>query len=118
MSKRASRVVGVVGAALLSWTLVGCGTHVGGSAGQAGGAATNDANLVTLKMPGMSCPACAASIRGELTKIEGVTDIQTDPETKICKFRLTDKTVDIKAKLAEISKENDHVAGWEMVGGG
>lgn len=57
---------------------------------------------------------CAASVRGDLEKIDGVTDIQTDIDGRTCSFKLTKPDVDYKAKLEEFAKSNSHLAGYEI----
>ena len=48
----------------------------------------------------------------------GVSNIETDIETHVCKFYLADKKLDVKAKLDEFAKTNDHIAGWSFAEGG
>jgi hypothetical protein len=52
-----------------------------------------------------------------LNKIDGISDIQTDIANNLCTFKLKDKDLDIKAKLGEFAKTNEHIAGWSMVEG-
>jgi hypothetical protein len=47
-----------------------------------------------------------------------VSNIETDIATNICKFYLVDDKLDVKAKLDELAKTNDHIAGWSMAEGG
>ena len=54
-------------------------------------------------------------MRGDLAKVKGVSDIQTDIPGRVCKFKLANSDLDIKAKLAELSKTNSHIRGWKMV---
>ena len=54
-------------------------------------------------------------MRGDLVKVKGVSDIQTDIPARICKFKLANSELDIKAKLAELSKTNSHIRGWKIV---
>lgn len=56
-------------------------------------------------------------MRSALTKVEGVSDIQTDPTAEggpICTFKLADASFDIKAKLNELAATNEHIKGWSM----
>jgi len=48
-------------------------------------------------------------------KIDGVTDIQTDPTNRTCSFKVTNPDVDYKEKLAEFAKTNTHLAGYEIL---
>ena len=48
-------------------------------------------------------------MRGDLETITGITDIKTDPGNQVCSFRVTDPTLDYKAKLDEFAKTNTHL---------
>jgi copper chaperone len=37
---------------------------------------------VTLNVPGMTCGHCESAVRGELTKVAGVADVQVDLASK------------------------------------
>ena len=49
-----------------------------------------------------------------MEKIDGVTDIQTDPAKQVCTFKVTKPDVDYRAKLAEFAANNSHLAGYEI----
>jgi hypothetical protein len=49
-----------------------------------------------------------------LEKIDGVTDIETDPVNHVCSFKLTKPDIDYKAKLAEFAKANPELADYEI----
>ena len=70
--------------------------------------------LVSLEVPGMHCDFCAASIREDLEKIDGVVDIKTDPEARICSFKVTDPDVDYKSELAKYAETNKELAGYKI----
>ena len=53
-------------------------------------------------------------MRGDLNKIDGVVDIETDIPNRACVFKLTDPNVDYQAKLAELAETNKHLAGYEI----
>ena len=53
-------------------------------------------------------------MRSDLEKIDGVTDIQTDPEHQVCSFRVTNPTLDYKAKLDEFASTNSHLKGFSI----
>jgi hypothetical protein len=53
-------------------------------------------------------------VRSDLTKIDGLTDIQTDPDNQVCSFRVTNPTLDYKAKLDEFAKTNSHLKGFSI----
>jgi copper chaperone CopZ len=77
--------------------------------------ASSAITLVKLKVPNMTWGGCAASVRGDLVKIDGVTDIETDIANRTCSFKLTKPGVDYKAKLAEFAKTNSKLAGYEIL---
>jgi hypothetical protein len=56
-------------------------------------------------------------VRGALATIEGVSNIKTDIPSRRCTFKLDSESVDIQAKLAEISKTNEHVEGFQILRG-
>jgi hypothetical protein len=47
-----------------------------------------------------------------LAKIEGVSEIKTDTSATSCEFRVTKDVADLKAKLDEFAKTNEHLAEW------
>jgi hypothetical protein len=48
-----------------------------------------------------------------LTKIETVTDIETDINERVCSFRVG-KDVDYKSRLEEFAKTNEHIEGYSI----
>lgn len=56
-------------------------------------------------------------MRSDLEKVPGITDIQTDIPSRVCSFKM-EKSMsvdDLKAKLDDFSKTNDHIANWKML---
>lgn len=53
-------------------------------------------------------------MRGDLSKVEGITDITTDIPSRICTFNMKTGSLDLKAILDEFSKTNDHIAGYTI----
>ncbi len=53
-------------------------------------------------------------MRGDLSKVEGITDITTDIPSRICTFRMKSGSLDLKTILDEFSKTNDHIAGYTI----
>jgi hypothetical protein len=47
-----------------------------------------------------------------LEKVDGITDIQTDPANRVCSFHVTKPELDYEAKLAELAQTNEHLAGY------
>lgn len=54
-------------------------------------------------------------MRSDLVKLEGVSHIETDLRSHVCKFRLANKTLDLTAALDEFAKTNEHIEGWKLV---
>ena len=76
------------------------------------------ATLVSLKLPNMVCGGCAAAVEGDLVKVPGISNIETDFEHNACKFYVADEKLDVKAKLEELAKSNSHIEGWSFTDGG
>ena len=76
---------------------------------------SDDVHLVTLSLPNMTCPICAKEVRTELTQIEGVSAVETDVKANTCKFKLTDKDLDLQAKLDELAADNESLKGFKVV---
>ena len=57
---------------------------------------------------------CAASVRSDLEKIDGVENIETDTANRVASFSLTKSDVDYKTKLEEFAKTNTHLKGYEI----
>ena len=53
-----------------------------------------------------------------MEKVPGVSNIETNIDTHVCKFYLADDKLDLKAKLDEFAKTNDHLKDWSLVEGG
>ena len=47
-----------------------------------------------------------------MAKIQGVSEIKTDTSNTTCEFRVTKDVADLKAKLDEFAKTNEHLAEW------
>lgn len=54
-------------------------------------------------------------MRSDLTKLAGVSHIDTDIRTHHCKFYLANKTLDLTASLDDFAKTNEHIEGWKLV---
>ena len=75
------------------------------------------ATLVSLKLPNMVCSFCAAEVEGDLVKLPGVSNVETDFEQNACKFYVADEKLDVKGKLDELAKTNNHMEGWSFAEG-
>jgi hypothetical protein len=49
-----------------------------------------------------------------LSKISGVTDIETDTNARTCTFKVTDPNVDYEAELAKYAETNTHLADYTI----
>ena len=64
-------------------------------------------STLTLTVPGMSCGHCEAAVKGEVTKVAGVTDVQVDLDTKI--VTILGDGLDRAAVVAAIDEAGDEV---------
>lgn len=71
--------------------------------------------LVKLKLPGMVCGGCAQEVKDTLVKVEGVSQIATDPAKHECTFWFAKSDAEIKAKLDELAKKSDKIEGYERL---
>jgi copper chaperone CopZ len=71
--------------------------------------------LVKLKLPGMVCGGCAMEVKDTLVKVEGVSHVATDPAKHECTFWFAKGNDEIKAKLDDLAKSSDKIAGWERL---
>ena len=51
-------------------------------------------------------------MRGDLEKIPGIKDITTDITTNIATFKAPTPQPELKTKLDEFAKTNEHMKGW------
>jgi copper chaperone CopZ len=63
---------------------------------------------LTFTVPGMTCGHCEAAVKGEVTKVTGVTDVAVNLDTKI--VTVAGDTLDRDAIVAAIDE-----AGFEVV---
>ena len=75
----------------------------------AGGLALNEGRR------GNRCGGCAEEVKDTLVKVDGVSNVKTDPTTHQCTFWSTKPDDEIKAKLDELAKSSDKIAGWERL---
>ncbi len=54
-------------------------------------------------------------MRGDLAKIDGITDIKTDTAKQLCSFVVTNPDLDYKAKLDEFAKTNSHLEDYSVM---
>ena len=62
----------------------------------------------------MTCGGCAASVRGDLTKVDGISDVKCDIDNATCTFGVTDESLDVDSVLDGLAKTNDHIAGFKI----
>jgi len=73
----------------------------------------NNKDRISVKLPGMTWGGCAASVRSDLKKINGITDIKTDTQKTLCTFKAK-STVKVKKVLNELAKTNSKIKGWSF----
>ena len=72
---------------------------------------------VSLKLPGMICGGCAASVRSTLDAVEGVADIKTNVDDKTCTFTAPGD-LNVKAMLDKFAEGgNKQIEGWSLAKG-
>jgi hypothetical protein len=55
-------------------------------------------------------------VRSDLQKLDGVSDITADFNTRIYTFKLPkDSKLNLRAKLSEFAKTNKHMKGWSFM---
>ena len=54
---------------------------------------------VTLKVPGMTCPACPITVKKALNKVDGVSKVEVRYEQKQAVVTFDDKKTDTKALI-------------------
>ena len=54
---------------------------------------------VTLKVPGMTCPACPVTVKKALNKIDGVSKVEVQYEKKIAVVTLDDAKTNTQALI-------------------
>jgi hypothetical protein len=55
-------------------------------------------------------------VRSDLQKIPEVARVETDLDSRTCQIVLKDKEYNIKSKLDELAKDNEHLEGWSIKG--
>jgi copper chaperone CopZ len=68
---------------------------------------TSTMSELTFHVPGMTCGHCEAAVKGEVTKVAGVSDVQVDLTSKI--VTVAGDTLDTVAIVAAIDE-----AGFEV----
>jgi hypothetical protein len=54
-------------------------------------------------------------VRSDLANVEGVSNIQTDLKKRTCQFHLANKDLDLKSKLDELAKGNEHLKDFKIL---
>ena len=54
-------------------------------------------------------------MRSDLQTVPGLTSLTTDVPTRTATFQLDNKDLDLKAKLDEFAKDNEHIRGWSLI---
>lgn len=54
-------------------------------------------------------------MRDALSDLPSVADITTDASTQLCTFSVDLDQLDLAEKLNELSKSNEHIAGWTNI---
>jgi hypothetical protein len=54
-------------------------------------------------------------VRSDLEKLQGIKDITTDFKTNIATFKIAMPQGDLKKKLDEFAKKNEHMKDWSFM---
>ena len=54
-------------------------------------------------------------MRSDLEKIKGIKDITTDFKTNVATFKIAMPQADLKKKLDEFAKKNEHMKDWSFM---
>jgi hypothetical protein len=54
-------------------------------------------------------------VRSDLEKLQGVKDITTDFKTNVATFKIAMPQGDLKQKLDEFAKKNEHMKDWSFM---
>jgi hypothetical protein len=54
-------------------------------------------------------------VRSDLEKLNGIKDITTDFKTNVATFKIAIPQPDLKKKLDEFAKTNEHMKGWTFM---
>ena len=54
-------------------------------------------------------------MRSDLEKLDGIKDITTDFKTNVATFKIATPQADLKKKLDEFAKKNEHMKGWTFM---
>ena len=57
---------------------------------------------------------CAASVRSDLVKIEGISDIELDPNKQVCSFKIPKSVEDYETQLTKFAETNEHLAEFTI----
>ena len=89
----------------------------GGKKGKKKKDGADKTQAVSLKLPGMTCGGCAASVRAALVSVDGIENIKTDPATNSCTSTAPAR-LDVKSTLDKFAAGgNKHIQGWSLAKG-
>jgi len=54
-------------------------------------------------------------VRSDLEKLTGIKDITTDFKTNVATFKIAMPQADLKKKLDEFAKKNEHMKDWSFM---
>ena len=54
-------------------------------------------------------------MRSDLEKLKGIKDITTDYNKHVATFKIATPQADLKKKLDEFAKTNEHMKGWSFM---
>ena len=54
-------------------------------------------------------------MRSDLEKLKGIQDITTDYMKNVATFKIAIPQADLKKRLDEVAKKNEHMKGWTFM---
>jgi hypothetical protein len=54
-------------------------------------------------------------VRSDLEKLNGIKDITTDFKTNVATFKIAMPQADLKKKLDEFARKNEHMKDWSFM---
>ena len=102
--------------AALPMAIVGCGGgEESGGDGEEAAAVQPQGTPVVVSLPNMTWGACAASVRGDLAKVDGIDhdNIVCDTDNLTCKIYVDDE-FDAQATFDKLAQSNPHIEDFSI----
>ena len=67
-----------------------------------------------LRVPGMSCEACVATVAGALEALPGVSAVEVDLDTKLVRVEHEDASIEPGQLRSAVEDQGYEVTGWQV----